>query len=56
MEDLIDLIATDAAPSDISDKIKELMYTKAGEKVEYARPLVASAIFDDAEQDQEDYD
>ena len=33
MEDLVDLIATDASASDISDKIKERLYAKASEYV-----------------------
>ena len=38
MEDLVDLIATDASASDISDKIKERLYAKAAEYVDAARP------------------
>ena len=34
MEDLVDLIATDASASDISDKIKEKLYAKAAEYVD----------------------
>jgi hypothetical protein len=50
MEELIDLIATDGSASDISDSIKQLLYTKALEKVDYVRPEVASLMFDgDAE-------
>lgn len=49
MEELIDLIATDRAPSDVSDKIKELLYAKAADRVDSARPLVASSIFGDDE-------
>ena len=50
MEELIDLIATDGAPSDVSDKIKELLYTKAAERVDAARPEIASLIFGDEDQ------
>lgn len=45
MEELIDLVATNGSPADISDRIKELLYAKAGETVEYARPQVAAAMF-----------
>jgi hypothetical protein len=45
MEELIDLIATDSAPSDVSDKIKDLLFAKASEKIEGARPYVASSLF-----------
>ena len=45
MEDLVDLIATDASASDISDKIKERLYAKASEYVDAARPVVGADIF-----------
>ena len=45
MEDLVDLIATDASASDISDKIKERLYAKASEYVDAARPVVGADVF-----------
>ena len=45
MEDLVDLIATDASASDISDKIKEKLYAKAAEYVDAARPVVGADLF-----------
>ena len=45
MEDLVDLIATDASASDISDKIKERLFTKAAEYVDAARPVVGAEVF-----------
>ena len=54
MEDIIDLIATDASASEVSDKIKDLLYQKSAERLELARPLVASSVFGDEELDQPD--
>jgi len=45
MDDVIDLIATDASPSEVSDKMKELLYAKASERIDIARPYVANAMF-----------
>ena len=45
MEDLVDLIATDASASDVSDKIKERLYAKASEYVDAARPIVGADVF-----------
>jgi len=45
MEDLVDLIATDASASDISDKIKERLYAKAAEYVDASRPIVGADLF-----------
>jgi len=53
MEELIDLIATDASASEISDKIKDVLFSKAAEKIEVARPLVSTSMFGD-EQPYED--
>lgn len=46
MEELIDLIATNGSPSDVSNKIKDLLYAKAGEKVNAVRPEISSLMFD----------
>jgi hypothetical protein len=45
MEDLIDLIATDSSASDITDTIKNILYTKAAERIDSARPSVATSMF-----------
>ena len=45
MEEVIDLIATDASASNISDKIKSILYTKAAERIEVAKPYVADMMF-----------
>jgi hypothetical protein len=50
MEELIDLIATDGSPSNVSDAIKQLLYTKSAEKIDSIRPEVAAMMFGDANQ------
>jgi len=45
MEDLIDLIVTDSSASDIRDKIHDILYSKSAERVELAKPLVATSMF-----------
>jgi len=54
MEEIIDLIATDSSPSEISDKIKEVLFAKAAERVENAKPIVASSLFGGSEEYAED--
>lgn len=51
MEELIDLIATDGASSDISDKIKELLYAKSADRINSARPEIASLMFGNENQE-----
>ena len=55
MEEIVDLIATDANASDVSDKIKELLFNKASERVDASRQSVGNNVFSDQEpqEDQE---
>ena len=53
MEELVDLIATDASASDVSDKIKDALMAKAAARIDALRPEVASTVFD-AEESEED--
>ena len=45
----MDMMAADAAASDISDKIKEILYTKSAEKVNSVRPSVGAGLFGEEE-------
>ena len=46
MEELVDLIATDASASDVADSIKGALMAKAAERIDAFRPDVASTVFD----------
>jgi hypothetical protein len=55
MEELLDMIVADESPSQISDKIKELLFAKSSEKIDGFRPTVASNMFNsDDDQGSED--
>jgi hypothetical protein len=54
MEELIDLIAIDGAPADVSEKIKQLLYAKSAEKVDAVRPQISAMMFGDSEETGED--
>ena len=43
--DLMDMIIADESPSNISDTIKDMLYTKSAEKVDAFRPNVATSTF-----------
>ena len=49
MEELMDLLVNDESPSQVSDKIKDILYSKSAEKIKDVRPDVASSLFDDGE-------
>lgn len=53
MDDLLDMIAADESPSQISDKIKELLFTKSAEKIDDFRPAVANSMFNSKTEEEE---
>lgn len=46
MEELVDMIAGDSAPSHISDKIKEILFAKSTERIDAVRPEISASMFD----------
>jgi hypothetical protein len=54
MDDLLDMIVADGAPSQISDKIKELLFTKSAEKIDNFRPIVANSMFNGSTEEAEE--
>ncbi len=49
----MDMIVSDESPSQISDKLKDMLYAKSAEKIETARPVVANSLFGDQEVEDE---
>ena len=45
MEELVNMIATDASAADISDQIKDLLYVKSAKRVDELRPSAAGNLF-----------
>ena len=45
----MDLLVSDESPAQVSDKIKDILYSKSAEKIKNVRPDVASSLFDDGE-------
>ena len=54
MEELVELIATDASPSDVSDKIKDALMAKAAARIDAFKPEVASTVFDGEVPEEDD--
>lgn len=54
MDPIVDLIVNDANALDITNKIKEVLYTKSAENIEALRPYVASSVFGDEDYEYED--
>ena len=49
----MDLMVTGESPSEVSDKIKEILYAKAAERVENLKPNAANSLFVEPEEEGE---
>ena len=45
MEELVNMIATDASAADVSDQIKDVLYAKSAKKIDELRPTAAANLF-----------
>tara|TARA_B100001094_G_scaffold170896_1_gene165304 strand:+ start:531 stop:707 length:177 start_codon:yes stop_codon:yes gene_type:complete len=45
MEELVNLLATDSSAADISDKMKDMLFTKAAGKIDAQKANVALSMF-----------
>ena len=54
MDDLMDMILSDESPSQISDKIKDMLFAKSAEKIDSFRPAVAASLFGEEDADEVD--
>jgi hypothetical protein len=46
MEELMDLLVADESPTQVSDKIKDILFAKSADRITNIRPQVAASIFD----------
>jgi hypothetical protein len=53
MEEIVNLIGTDESASNISDRIKDVLYAKAAERIDGIRPTVGASMFDDQQDNSE---
>lgn len=54
MDSIVDLIATNGSPADITREIKNALHTKAMEKIEAVKPYVANSLFGEPTESEED--
>ncbi len=54
MDELMDAMATDESPSQISDKIKEILFNKSAERIDAFKTDVANGVFGDVDLGDED--
>ena len=53
-DDLMNMMVADDSASQVSDKMKELLYAKSAERVDAYRKDVANSLFGDQEPEVED--
>ena len=53
MEEIVNLIGSDASASDVSDKIKDVLYAKAAQRIDAIRPTVGASLFGDDQPSEE---
>jgi len=53
MEEIVNLVGSDSSASDISDRIKDVLYTKAAGHIDNARPVVGASMFGDESQSED---
>ena len=56
MDELMDAMATDESPSQISDKIKEILFNKSAERIDAFKNDVANGVFGDVDLEDETVD
>lgn len=54
MEEIVNLVGSDSSASDISDRIKDVLYAKAAERINTIRPTVGVSMFDGPEESKEE--
>jgi hypothetical protein len=52
MDELLDMIAADGPASQISDKIKDILFAKSAEKIDTLKPAVTSSLFNGNEENE----
>ena len=56
MDELMDAMATDESPSQISAKIKEILFNKSAERIDAFKTDVANGVFGDVDVEDEELD
>lgn len=48
----MDMIVADESPSQITDKIKDILFAKSAERINTIKPVVAGSMFDSEEAEE----
>ena len=50
MDELMDMIVADESPSQVTDKIKEILFAKSAERIDMIKPVIATDMFNDSQE------
>ena len=53
MEEIVNLIGSDASASEISDKVKDALYARSAQRIDAVRPTVGASMFGDNQSSEE---
>jgi len=48
------LVGAESSPTEVSDKIKEILYAKSSSKIDAIRPEIGASVFDEVEVESEE--
>ncbi len=54
MEEIVNLIGADESASNVSDRIKDVLFAKAAGRIDGIRPTVGASMFDEPEESKEE--
>jgi hypothetical protein len=54
MEEIVNLIGSDASASEISDKVKDALYARAAQRIDAVRPTVGVSMFGENDDQSEE--
>lgn len=52
--EFVDMIMSDASPSDLTDNIKQMLFDRSVQMVDDVRPYVSAQLFDPTQQEVEE--
>jgi len=50
MDELMNAIISDESPSQVTDKIKDILFAKSGERIEMIKPIIAGDMFNNVQE------
>jgi len=56
MEELVDMMVSNESPSQVADRIKDILFAKSASNIENLKPQVANSLFNDTSEEEIEVD